>query len=233
MEHLKESMLNLIQVLDKYPPPELSSTLESYGFRRIPIKRGKLRYSAEPMDIHVDKRLHISPELDFFYRHCEIICDTCDVEDVPDFMSNPGSVGIMVGEFLALSHPEKELAEIQWSGYYPSWNPCWLVVALNMSSDAVIVDTGKEKSPVMVASHDNGVPYLVANSFAEFLDYLSILIELEHGKYNGNKRDKETYDYVDGFLDDVREGLSRANCNSMQVENFINYIYGEYEFIGI
>ena len=246
MEILRKSMLNLMQVLDKYsdkyPPPEpLSPTLEHYGFRRVPIVQGMLKYMPEAMDIHFDERLHISPELDFFYRHCEIICDTCtDTVNLPDFMHSPGYATIKIGQLFTLFHPEERLAEFQWGWRWrlryhescekepeenPDWNPDWLVVAYNILCDAVIVDTGKEKSPVMIASHDDCIPHPAANSFAEFLDYISILIELEHGKYSGNKWDEEAGDYIEGFLDDAKEVLGNVNSDSRQVENLINYLY--------
>jgi len=64
VKQLKDSILKFIQTMNKYPQEECPI-----------VKNGGVRYRSEIAKLQVDEKIYLSPELKFFYEHCEIICD--------------------------------------------------------------------------------------------------------------------------------------------------------------
>lgn len=63
MKQLENSLLKFIQAMDEYPKEE------------APVKKiDRVRYRPKSAELFVDEKIYLSPELIFFYQHCEIIC---------------------------------------------------------------------------------------------------------------------------------------------------------------
>lgn len=215
MKKIDDSILNFVQTMNKYPQEECPI-----------VKNGGVRYRSEIAKLQVDEKIYLSPELKFFYEHCEIICDVR--HDGHNLKCTSMDIGI--GLF-CLCSPENLVYRQQgfrWVGTdlkeNPEWNPFWLVVA-DINDDPVVVVTDKEGSPVM-ASYESGALFPIANSFSDFLDYLSITLELVQKKYNGEIIDDDSCELLEGFIEDLKEVLSKINHNDELVENFIDYLYG-------
>ncbi|MGG3281093.1 hypothetical protein [Paenibacillus solani] len=73
---------------------------------------------------------------------------------------------------------------------------------------------------------EGGVLFPIANSFSDFLDYLSTTIELIHEKYNGEIIDDESYELLEGFIDHLKEMLTKINESDELIDHFIDYLYG-------
>lgn len=214
MKRLEKSMINFIETMNKHP--QIESPV---------VKKGGVHYRS--VKLVVDERIQLSPELQYFYQHCEIICDVR--HDGHELQS----MGIDLGNALLSLWHSKNLVLRQdgfrWIGMdrkeNPKWNPFWLVIA-DINDAPIVVLTDKEGSPIM-ASYEGGELFPIANSFSEFLDYLSITIELIQGKYNGEIIDDETYELLEGFIDNLKEELTRINANDDElIEHFIDYLYG-------
>lgn len=215
MKQIDNSILKFIQTMNKYPQEESPV-----------VKKGGVRYSSELVKLQVDEKIYLSPELKFFYERCEIICDIR--HDGHKLKSTSIDLG---NSPLSLWSPENLVYRqdgFRWIGTdlkdNPEWNPFWLVIA-DINDDPVVVVTDKEGSPVM-ASYETGALFPIANSFSDFLDYLSITLELVQGKYNGEIIDDESFELLEGFLEDLKEMISKINKNDELVENFIDYLYG-------
>lgn len=216
MKRLEKSMLNFIETMNKHP--QIESPV---------VKKGGVHYNSESVKLVVDERIHLSPELQYFYQHCEIICD---VRHDGHELKN---MGIDLGNALLHLWPSKNLVLRQdgfrWIGIdrkeNPNWNPFWLVIA-DINDDPIVVVTDKEDSPVM-ASYEGGALFPIANSFSDFLDYLSITVELIQEEYNGEIIDDETYELLERFIDNLKEELTRINAiDDELIEHFIDYLYG-------
>jgi len=215
MKKIDDSILNFIQTMNKHPQEE-----------SLVVKNGGVRYRSELVKLQVDEKIYLSPELKFFYEHCEIICDIR--HDGHKLKSTSVNLG---NALLDLCSPENLIYRqegFRWIGTDlkedPEWNPFWLVIA-DINDDPVVVVTDKEGSPVM-ASYESGALFPIANSFSDFLDYLSVTIELIQGKYNGEIIDDESFEFLEGFIEDLKERISKINHNDELVENFIDYLYG-------
>ncbi|MFJ8100514.1 hypothetical protein [Lysinibacillus sp. NPDC096212] len=215
MKQIENSILKFIQTMNKYPQEESPV-----------VKNGGVRYKSELVKLQVDEKIYFSPELNFFYERCEIICDIR--HDGHKLKSTSIDLG---NSSLSLWSPENLVYRqegFRWIGTDleddPEWNPFWLVIA-DKNDDPVVVVTDKEGSPVM-ASYETGALFPIANSFSDFLDYLSITLELVQGKYNGEIIDDESCELLEGFIEDLKEMISKINKNDELVENFIDYLYG-------
>lgn len=215
MKQLENSIFHFIETMNKYPPIESPV-----------VKKGILRYRQESLKLHIDEKIHLSPELKYFYEHCEIICDVRhDGHELK-------SMGIDLGNAPLSLWSSKNLVLRQdgfrWIGMdrteNPNWNPCWLVIA-DMNDDPIVVVTDKESSPVM-ASYEGGALFPIADSLSDFLDYLSTTIELIQEEYNGEIIHEESCELLEGFTEHLKEKLVKINHTEEPVENFINYLYG-------
>lgn len=190
------------------------------------VKKGGVRYRSESVKLEVDEKIHLSSELKYFYEHCEIICDVRhDGHELK-------TMGIDLGNAPLCLWPSKNLVLRQegfrWIGVDrkedPNWNPFWLVIA-DINDDPIVVATDKEGSPVM-ASYEGGTLFPIANSFSDFLYYLSTTIELINEKYHGDIIDDESCELLEGFIDNLRERLTKINDSDELTDNFIDYLYG-------
>lgn len=215
VNQLEKSVLHFIETMNKYP--QIDSPV---------VKKGGVRYRSESVQLQVDEKIHLSPELKYFYEHCEIMCDVRhDGHELK-------STGIDLGNALLCLWPSKNLVLRQdgfrWIGMDrkedPNWNPFWLVIA-DINDAPIVVVTDKEGSPVM-ASYEGGALFPIANSFSNFLDYLSTTIELIHEKYNGEIIDDESYELLEGFIDHLKERLAKINDSDELIDHFIDYLYG-------
>ncbi|MGG3282333.1 hypothetical protein [Paenibacillus solani] len=215
MKQLENSILNFIETMNKYP--QIESPV---------VKKGGVRYRSESVKLQVDDKIHLSPELKYFYEHCEIICDVRhDGHELK-------SMGIDLGNALLSLWSSKNLVLRQdgfrWIGVDrkedPNWNPYWLVIA-DVNDDPIVVVTDKEGSPV-TASYEGGALFPIANSLSDFLDYLSATIELIQEKYNGEIINDETCELLEGFIEDLKETLIKMNNSNELIDNFIDYLYG-------
>ncbi|MEK4425005.1 hypothetical protein [Solibacillus sp. FSL K6-1523] len=215
MEKLKDSIVNFIQVMNTYPRAESQI-----------IKSGGVRYRSELIKQQTDEKIHLSPELQFFYGHCEIVCD------VRNDGFNLKSTGIDMGNGLLELWSPEHLVDRQvgyrWIGINlkenPDWHPFWLVIA-DINDDPIVVVTDQEHSPVM-AFYEAGDLFPIAHSFADFLDYLSIMFTFIHETYAGEIIDDESCECVEGFIEALKERLSEINPHEELVSNFIDYFYG-------
>lgn len=215
MRQLENSILNFVETMNKYPQTESPV-----------VKKGEVRYRSESLKLVIEERIHLSPELQYFYEHCEIICD---VRHDGHELKN---MGIDLGNALLCLWPSKNLVLRQegfrWIGMdrkeNPNWNSFWLVIA-DINDAPIVVVTDKEGSPVM-ASYEGGELFTIANSFSEFLDYLSITIKLIQEKYNGEIINEESYELLEGFIDHLKEELTKINNSDELIEHFIDYLYG-------
>lgn len=172
-----------------------------------------------------DEKIHLSPELSAFYGHCEVICS----------ISYDGhkekSASVDLGNFLMnFCAPESLVCRqegFRWIGTNQveneRWNPFWLVIA-DVDDNPIVVVTDKEHSPVM-ASYETGDLIPIADSFADFLDYISLTIEVVYSEYSGEIVD-ESFVFLDCFLEDLRKRLNKVTDKNELVENFIRYLYG-------
>ena len=214
MKQIEDSILNFIRTVNKYPQES-----------RV-VKIGGVRYSSELVKLQVNEKVYLSPELKFFYEQCEIICDIR--HDGSELKSTAIDLG---NAHLDLWSPENLVYRqdgFRWNGMDrkedPNWNPFWLVIA-DINDNPIVVVTDEEGSPVM-ASYEGGSLFPIANSFFDFLDYLSIIFELIQGKYNGEIIDDESCELLESFIEDLKEVLSTINNNDELVGNFIDYLYG-------
>lgn len=215
MKQLEYSILNFIETMNKYP--QIESPV---------VKKGGVRYRSELVKLQVDEKIYLSPELKYFYEHCEIICD------VRHNGHELKSMGIYLGNATLCLWPSKNLVLRQdgfrWIGMDrkedPNWNPFWLVIA-DINDDPIVVVTDKEDSPVM-ASYEGGALFPIANSFPDFLNYLSTTIELIQEKYNGEIIDDESCELLEGFIENLKEILTKINNSDELIENFIDYLFG-------
>lgn len=215
VKQLENSILHFIEIMNKYP--QIESPV---------VKKGGVRYRSGLAKLQIDEKIYLSPELKYFYEHCEIICDVRhDGHELK-------SMGIDIGNALLCLWSSKNLVLRQdgfrWIGTdrkeNPNWNPFWLVIA-DINDDPIVVVTDKEGSPVM-ASYEGGALFPIANSFPDFLDYLSTTIELIQEKYNGEIINDESCDLLEGFIENLKEMLTKIKNSDELIENFINYLYG-------
>ncbi|GAB0171126.1 SMI1/KNR4 family protein [Lysinibacillus sp. CTST325] len=215
MKQIVDSILKFIQTMNKYPQEESPV-----------VKSGGVHYRSELVKLQVDEKIYLSPELKFFYEHCEIICDVR--HDGHNLKCTSMDVGSGLLYFWSPENLVYRQEGFRWIGTDlkedPEWNPFRLVIA-DINDAPVVVVTDKEGSPVM-ASYETGALFPIANTFSDFLDYLSITLELIQGKYNGEIIDDESCELLEGFIADLKEILSNINNNDELVENFIDYLYG-------
>ena len=190
------------------------------------IKIGGVQYRSESATLQVDERIYLSPELKFFYEHCEVICDVrYDGHKLKSTGINLGNGRLSLCSPRNLVHRQDGF---RWIGTERkedlNWNEFWLVIA-DSDDDPIVVVTDKEGSPIM-ASYESGDLFPIADSFSDFLDYLSVILELIHGKYSGKIMDEESCELIVGFVESLKEVLSKINSNNELVENFIDYLYG-------
>lgn len=215
MKQIEDSVFKFIQTMNKYPQEESPV-----------VKNGGVRKKSELATLQVDEKIYLSPELKFFYEHCEIICDvrhdgqklkstSIDLGNAPLYLWSPENLIYRQEGFRWIGTDLKE---------DPKWNPFWLVIA-DINDDPVVVVTDREGSPVM-ASYESGALFPIANSFSDFLDYLSITLELIQEKYNGEIIDDESCELLEGFIEELKVMLSKINHNNELIENYIDYLYG-------
>jgi hypothetical protein len=215
VKQLEHSIVHFIETMKTYP--QIDSPV---------VKNGGVHYRSEPIKLQVDEKIALSTELKTFYEHCEIICDVRhDGHELK-------SMGIDLGNAPLSLWPSQNLALRQdgfrWIGpdrkENPNWHPNWLVIA-DSNDNPIVVVTDKEGSPVM-ASYEGGALFPIADSFSDFLDYLSAAIELVQGKYNGEIINDESYELLEGFIENLKERLANVNTSEELIENFIDYLYG-------
>jgi len=214
LKQLEESIVKFIKTMNKYPQGESPV-----------VKKGGVRYRSELVKLQIDKKVYLSTELKTFYEQCEIICD------VRHDGLELKSTSIDLGHALLYLWPSQNLIYRQegflWIGAERkenlNWHPFWLVIA-DINDNPIVVVTDKAGSPVMASYGGDLFP--IADSFSDFLNYLSITLELVQGKYDGEIVDDESCELLVDFIEDLKEALSETNHNDELVENLIDYLYG-------
>ncbi|MGE7943581.1 hypothetical protein ACQKNB_15995 [Lysinibacillus xylanilyticus] len=218
MKQLENSVLKFIQAMNQYPKEE--SPLEKNE------KNGEVLYRSELVKLQVDEKIYLSPELNFFYEHCEIIryirpdgyqldCPFIDLGNNLLSLYSPDKLGRRQEGFRWIGAEKKE---------NPNWDSNWLVVA-DKDDDPIVVVTNQENSPVM-ASYETSALFPIADSFSAFLDSLSVTLEIIHEKFKGEIMDEETFEVYDDFIVTLKSSLSKTLKKEEYAENFIDYLYG-------
>ncbi|MGE7092255.1 SMI1/KNR4 family protein [Lysinibacillus sp. NPDC048646] len=213
MSSIERALKNFIQTTKKYP-------------RVSPvIKTGELYYRSNLPDLEINKEIHLSPELEYFYKNCEIICDVRH-----DGYQLDG-IGIDFGDInLYLYSPdnlERRQEGFRWIGIgkneNPNWDPNWLVFA-DKDDDPIVVATDQEDSPVL-ASYETSELFPIADSFSDFLDSLSVALVIVHENFAGEIMDEETFEVYDDFIVMLKSSLINILKKEEYVDNLINYLY--------
>ncbi len=213
MSSVERALKRFIQTTKKFP-------------RSSPvIKTGEFHYRSDLLTLEISKEIQLSPELEYFYKKCEIICD------VRDDGYHLDGIGIDFGDIdLYLYSPdnlERRQEGFRWIGSEknenPNWDPNWIVLA-DKDDDPIVVVTNQEGSPVL-ASYETSDLFPVADSFSDFLDSLSVILVLVHEKFEGEIMDEETFEFYDDFIVMLKSSLNNILKKEEYVENLIKYLY--------
>ncbi|WP_434749962.1 hypothetical protein [Paenibacillus amylolyticus] len=180
---------------------------ETYGL----FQNHDLRPRAFPVQPEVDKRISLSPELEYLYSHYEM------VDAQAEGTLKMKSAAVEIGDaallfFVAPEHLHRQQLGFRWVGLQEpyeesaSWSPNHMVIA-NVNDDPIIVDTEAPDSPVYVA-FEGGEPKRIAASLANFFNALSILIEAARS-LAGEVKDEETYETKPEYLSEVEPKLEK------------------------
>ncbi|MEW4370749.1 hypothetical protein [Paenibacillus kandeliae] len=150
--------------------------------------------AGEPLEVVVDERIPLSPELQYLYSHYEIV-DPSAEESLK--LKN---AAVLIGDGILLSFAAPEHLHRLQSGYRwigdvhapqesEHWSPHHVVIA-TFNDDPIIADTSTEGTPVYV-SFEGGDAKLAATSLADLFAALTLLIEAA-SMLGGEIHDEET-----------------------------------------
>ncbi len=166
---------------------------------------------AESTPFESDERIPLSPELEYWYSHYEMI----DPKKPGENPRKNAAVLIGDGILLFFAAPE-DLYDLQlgrrWVGVgdpdqlqeSENWRAEHVVIA-TFNDDPVIADTSTPGTPIYVA-YDTGKPALAAASLADFFAVLAILIEAAT-ELGGEIRDEDTDEVKPQYLEQIESKL--------------------------
>lgn len=197
MQQLKQALTRFIEQQDQYN--------EAYGL----FQNHDMRPRVLPVQPEMDKRISLSPELQYLYSHYEM------VDAQAEGTMKMKSAAVEIGDaalifFAAPEHLHRQQLGFRWIGMQEpyeesgSWPPYHIVIA-NVNDDPIIVDAAAPASPVY-AAFEGGEPQRVADSLADFFDALAILIESARS-LGGEVKDEETYETKPEYLSEVQPKL--------------------------
>ncbi|CAI6076122.1 hypothetical protein PAECIP112173_02409 [Paenibacillus sp. JJ-100] len=168
-----------------------------------------LRPRKHPVQPEVDKRIPLSPELQYLYSHYEMI------DAKAEGTLKMKSAAVEIGDaallfFPAPEHLHRQQLGFRWIGMQEPYDesdtwPSHHIVIANLNDDPVIVDAGEPDSPVYVA-FEGGEPALAADSLADFFTAIGILIE--HARlFAGEVKDEETFETKPEYLIQIQPKL--------------------------
>ncbi|WP_229729653.1 hypothetical protein [Paenibacillus silvae] len=213
MQSLNAALTRFVEQQDLYN--------EAYGL----FQNHDLRPRVLPVQPEVDKRIFLSPELQYFYSHYEM------VDAKAEGTLKMKSAAVEIGDaallfFVAPEHLHRQQLGFRWTGLQEpyeesaSWPPNHVVIA-NMNDDPVIVDTEAPDSPVY-AAFEGGEAKIVAHSLADFFNALAILIESAR-TYAGEVKDEETFETKPEYLSEVQPKLE-ALLGEENTKHLIEYL---------
>ena len=197
MQSLNAALTRFVEQQDLYN--------EAYGL----FQNHDLRPRVLPVQPEVDKRIFLSPELQYLYSHYEMV----DAQAEGTLKMKNAAVEIGDAALLFFASPEhlhRQQLGFRWIGVQEpyeesdSWPPHHVVIA-NVNDDPVIVDTQAPHSPVY-AAFEGGEPKRIADSLADFFSALALLIE-EARSMAGEVKDEETYETKPEYLSQVQPKL--------------------------
>ncbi|MBR2565548.1 MAG: hypothetical protein IKE29_13110 [Paenibacillus sp.] len=178
---------------------------EAYGL----FSNHDLRPRTHSVQPEVDKRIPLSPELQYLYSHYEMI----DVR--ADGTLKMKNAAVEIGDaallfFAAPEHLHRQQLGFRWIGMQEPYEesdtwPSHHIVIANLNDDPVIVDAGAPDSPVYVA-FEGGEPALAADSLADFFTAIGTLIETAR-LFAGEVKDEETFETKPEYLLQVQPKL--------------------------
>lgn len=213
MQQLKLALTRFVEQQDLYN--------EAYGL----FQNHDLRLRVLPVQPEVDKRISLSPELQYFYSHYEM------VDAQAEGTLKMKNAAVEIGDaallfFVAPEHLHRQQLGFRWVGMQEpyeesdSWSPNHVVIA-NVNDDPIIVDVEAPHSPVY-AAFEGGEPKRVADSLADFFNALSILIE--HARsLGGEVKDEETYETKPEYLTQVKPKLEEM-LGEAHTKHLIEYL---------
>lgn len=213
MQQLKLALSRLVEQQDLYN--------EAYGL----FQNHDLRSRVLPVQPEVDKRISLSPELQYLYSHYEM------VDAQAEGTLKMKNAAVEIGDaallfFVAPEHLHRQQLGFRWVGMQEpyeesdSWPPNHVVMA-NVNDDPIIVDVKAPHSPVYVA-FEGGEAKRVADSLADFFNALAILIENARS-LGGEVKDEETYETKPEYLAQVQPKL-RKLLGEAHTKHLIEYL---------
>ncbi|SCX85545.1 hypothetical protein SAMN05720606_101239 [Paenibacillus polysaccharolyticus] len=213
MQQLKLALTRLVEQQDLYN--------EAYGL----FQHHDLRPRVLPVQLEVDKRISLSPELQYFYSHYEM------VDAQAEGTLKMKNAAVEIGDaallfFVAPEHLHRQQLGFRWVGMQEpyeestSWSPNHVVIA-NVNDDPIIVDAQAPASPVY-AAFEGGEPQRVADSLADFFTALAILIE-SACSFSGEVKDEETYETKPEYLVQVQPKLEEL-LGEAHTKHLIEYL---------
>ncbi|URJ44457.1 hypothetical protein MF628_004182 [Paenibacillus polymyxa] len=172
-----------------------------------------------------DRRIPVSPELEYLYSHYEMIdAKAAGTHKLKNAAVEIGDAAVLF--FAAPEHLYRQQLGYRWitSGELvqesSSWPPHHVVIA-NFNDDPVIVDTSAPDSPVY-AAFEGGAPQQVADSLANFFTALSILIE-SACTFKGELKDEDTYETKTAYIEHVKP-LLHPLLSENQTTHLMEYL---------
>ncbi|MBY0205816.1 MULTISPECIES: hypothetical protein [Paenibacillus] len=213
MQSLNAALTRFVEQQDLYN--------ETYGL----FQNHDLRPRVLPVQPEVDKRISLSPELEYLYSHYEM------VDAQAEGTLKMKSAAVEIGDaallfFVAPEHLHRQQLGFRWVGMQEpykesdSWSPNHIVIA-NVNDDPIIVDVEASHSPVY-AAFEGGEPKRVADSLADFFTALAILIE-SACSFSGEVKDEETYETKPEYLVQVQPKL-RELLGEVHTKHLIEYL---------
>ncbi|WP_339831885.1 hypothetical protein [Paenibacillus sp. FSL R7-0272] len=213
MQSLNAALTRFVEQQDLYN--------ETYGL----FQNHDLRPRVLPVQPEVDKRISLSPELEYLYSHYEM------VDAQAEGTLKMKSAAVEIGDaallfFVAPEHLHRQQLGFRWIGMQEpfeesdSWPPHHIVIA-NVNDDPIIVDAQAPASPVY-AAFEGGEPKRVADSLADFFNALAILIENARS-FSGEVKDEETYETKPEYLVQVQPKL-RELLGEVHTKHLIEYL---------
>lgn len=213
MQQLKLALTRLVEQQDQYN--------QAYGL----FQNHDLRPRVLPVQPEVDKRISLSPELEYLYSHYEM------VDAQAEGTLKIKSAAVEIGDaallfFVAPEHLHRQQLGFRWIGMQEpfeesdSWPPHHVVIA-NVNDDPIIVDVKAPHSPVY-AAFEGGESRPVASSLADFFTALAILIE-SACSLGGEVKDEETYETKPEYLVQVQPKL-RELLGEVHTKHLIEYL---------
>ncbi|WP_258296637.1 hypothetical protein [Paenibacillus peoriae] len=213
MKQLSEALARFVQQQNLYN--------DAYGL----FQNHDIQPRTENLTDCWDRRIPVSPELEYLYSHYEMIdAKAAGTHKLKNAAVEIGDAAVLF--FAAPEHLYRQQLGYRWitSGEFvqesSSWPPHHVVIA-NFNDDPVIVDTSAPDSPVY-AAFEGGAAQQVADSLANFFTALSILIE-SACTFKGELKDEDTYETKAEYIEHVKP-LLHPLLNENQTTYLMEYL---------